>query len=71
MYIKSTIYPYHSIEKSKVHQNQPFPITNLLLYSYRGEKEKGKERGEKRRKIDTVLYFTFYKPTQNLDNFKM
>ena len=51
MYIQSTIHPYHSIEKSKVHPNQPFlkPICYYIRIEDR-ERERGKKRGKERRK---------------------
>ena len=45
MYIKSTIHPYRSIEKSKVHQNQPFlkPICYYIRIEEREKKRKGRK----------------------------
>ena len=51
MYIESTIHPYHSIEKSNAHQNQPF--LNILCYYIRIEEREGKreeKREEKKKK---------------------
>ena len=48
MYIKSTIYPYRSIEKSKVHPNQPFlkPICYYIRIEERKRERKGRKKGK-------------------------
>ena len=69
MYIESTIHPYNSIAKSKVQQNQPF--LKPICYYIRIEERERKRKGRKEGKMDTDYRFTFYKPTQNLDYFKM
>ena len=48
MYIESTIHPYHSIEKSKVHQNQPF--LKSICYYIRIEERERKRKGRKEEK---------------------
>ena len=62
MYIESTIHPYHSIVKSKVHQNQPFQ--KPICYYIRIEERERERKGRKEGKMDTILYFTFQEPTQ-------
>ena len=53
MYINRTIHPYHSIVKSKVQQNQPF-LKPICYYIRIEDRERGKEREEKRGKMDTL-----------------
>ena len=53
MYINGTIHPYHQIVKTKVQQKIPF--LKSICYSIRIEE--GKEREEKREKMDTLLQF--------------
>ena len=60
MYIESTIHPYHSIVKSKVHQNQPFQKS--ICYYIRIEERKRKRKGRKEEK--NGHYCTFQEPTQ-------
>ena len=49
MYIESTIHPYHSIEKSKVHQNLPFlkSICYYIRIEERKRRRKGRKEGKK------------------------
>ena len=53
MYIKSTIHPYHSIVKSKVHQNQPFQKS--ICYYIRIEERKRKRKGRKEEKNGHII----------------
>ena len=46
MYINSTIHPYHSIAKSKVHPNQPF--LKSICYYIRIEERERKRKGRKK-----------------------
>ena len=55
MYIDSTIHPYHSIEKSKVQQNQPFLNQFVIIFVQRIERGKGRERKEERNRHNIVL----------------
>ena len=66
MYIKSTIHPYHSIVKSKVHQNLPFlkPICYNIRIEERERKRKG--RKEERNRHNIVLYFLQTNPKSRL-----
>ena len=48
MYINRTIHPYHSIVKSKVHQNQPF--LKSICYYIRIEERERKRKGRKEEK---------------------
>ena len=52
MYIESTMHPYRSIEKSKVHQNQPFlkSICYYIRIEERERKRKGRKEGKKEEK---------------------
>ena len=62
MYIESTIYPYHSIEKSKVHPNQPF--LNSICYYIRIEdrKRKRKVRKEERNRHNIGVLLSTNQP---------
>ena len=66
MYIESTIHPYHSIAKSKVHQNQPFlkPICYYIRIEERERKRKG--RKEEKNGHNIVLYFLRTNPKSRL-----
>ena len=57
MYIESTIHPYHSIVKSKVHQNQPF--LKPICYYIRIEERERKRKGRKEEKNGHRLSFYF------------
>ena len=57
MYIKSTIHPYHSITKSKAHQNQPF--LKPICYYIRIEEKKRERKGRKEGKNGHRLSFYF------------
>ena len=61
MYINRTIHPYHSIEKSKVQQNQPFlkPICYYIRIEEREKERKGRKEEKNRHKL------SFYFPRTN------
>ena len=66
MYIKSTIHPYHSIEKSKVQQNQPFlkPICYYIRIEEREKERKGRKEEKNRHKLS--FYFLQTNPKSRL-----
>ena len=66
MYIESTIYPYHLIEKSKVHTNQPFlkSICYYIRIEERERERKGRKEGKNGHNI--VLYFPGTNPKSRL-----
>ena len=66
MYIQSTIHPYHSIVKSKVHQNQPFlkPICYYIRIEGRERKRKGRKEEKNGHKLS--FYFLRANPKSRL-----
>ena len=57
MQTNSTIHPYHQIEKSKVHQNQPFlkPICYYIRIEERKRERKGRKEEKNRHNIQSYF----------------
>ena len=57
MQANSTIHPYHSIAKSKVHQNQPFlkPICYYIRIEERERERKGRKEEKNGHNIKVLI----------------